>query len=77
MRLQESEKVNIDAEIKAAKERINRQIGQWGRHAHAEVKRRVNTALYVHKAGPYWEAGERRMKAYQDRVIAALIKGGD
>lgn len=36
LRLRKGEKVNIDAEIKAATERINRQIGQWGRHAHAE-----------------------------------------
>lgn len=42
--------VNIDAAIKAAQERLHRQIGQWGRFAHRKVAERAAIERYAYLA---------------------------
>lgn len=42
--------VNIDQAIKAAQERLHRQIGQWGRFAHRKVAERAAIERYAYLA---------------------------
>lgn len=39
--------MNIDAEIKAAQQRIHRSIGQLARHAHAEIRQMAEEARAI------------------------------
>lgn len=47
--------VNIDAAIKAAQERVHRQIGQWTRCAHRKVRERAE-----------WERGTMALRFIAD-----------